>query len=93
MFSVPKANFIESDSGYSVEVLGRTGIKYREHGKSMFIDSEVLSQGYGIQIFVGSIAKWDPPHDKEVVSHREVQEIVQNIRLAFEFYGQPVVFD
>jgi len=45
MFSVPRVNVVKSDSGYLVEVLGRTGMKYSEGERSMFVDSEVLSVG------------------------------------------------
>jgi hypothetical protein len=30
MFSIPRVNVIESDNGFSVQVLGRVGLCYRE---------------------------------------------------------------
>jgi hypothetical protein len=36
---------IESDEGYSVEVLGRTGLLHSEGEKHMHNDSEVLNAG------------------------------------------------
>jgi hypothetical protein len=48
MFTIPRTNVVSSDEGFSVEVLGRIGIEYREGGKSMFADSEVLAVGHGI---------------------------------------------
>lgn len=43
-FSEPRANLIESDAGFSVEVLGQTGIRYSEGGRTAFVDSEVLAE-------------------------------------------------
>jgi hypothetical protein len=42
MFTIPKINVVAGDEGFSVEVLGRTGIEYREGGNAAFVDSEVL---------------------------------------------------
>jgi hypothetical protein len=42
MFKETRKNVVESDEGFSIEVLGRTGIKYTEGEKTMFVDSEVL---------------------------------------------------
>jgi hypothetical protein len=43
MFTSPRPNLCESSDGFSVEVLGRTGLRYCEGGRQMFVDSEVLS--------------------------------------------------
>jgi hypothetical protein len=40
MFSIPRLNVIESDEGFSVEVLGRTVTSNREGDKVLFVDSE-----------------------------------------------------
>jgi hypothetical protein len=93
MFFVPRVNVVQSDSGYSVEVLGRTGMKYREGEKSMLVDSEVLSTGKGIQIFTKSIKEWDPPHHEELISPEKKAAIVDNIRGAIQFQNQPLVVD
>jgi hypothetical protein len=90
MFSIPRVNVIESDTGFSVEVLGRTGMKYREGKKSMFIDSEVLAPGKGIAIFSKSIRQWDPPHDVSLIGPDEKEQIINNIRSAMEFQNQPL---
>jgi hypothetical protein len=93
MFFVPRVNVVESDSGYSVEVLGRTGIKYREGEKSMFVDSEVLSPGKGIQIFTRSIKAWDAPNQNEPVGPEKRLAIVKNIKDAIQFQNQRIVVD
>jgi hypothetical protein len=38
-FSEPAANVIESTEGFSVKVLGRTGMRYTEGTRSVWIDS------------------------------------------------------
>ena len=90
MFTVPKINVISSDDGFSVEVLGRTGIEYREGGKSMFVDSEVLATGRGIAVFRNSIKGWRLPYEKEQITAEERQRILGNICRAIEFQNQPV---
>lgn len=90
MFFVPRVNVIESDSGFSVEVLGRTGMQYREGNKSMFIDSEVLAPGKGIAISSKSIKAWGPPYGGELISPEKKAAIMNNIRDAMEFQNQPL---
>jgi hypothetical protein len=90
MFSTPKVNVVSSDEGFSVEVLGRTGIEYREGDKSAFVDSEVLAAGQGIALFRDSIKAWRPPHENEPITEKERDQIVENIRRAIEFREQPV---
>jgi hypothetical protein len=90
MFSTPKVNVVSSDEGFSVEVLGRTGIEYREGGKAAFVDSEILATGHGIAVFKNSIKGWRPPHDKEGITAEQRQRIIENIRRAIEFQRQPV---
>lgn len=89
-FRIPRTNVVESDEGYSVEVLGRTGIEYREAERVMFVDSEILSAGYGIAIFTKSIERWNPPFEKEMITEEKRKIIVDNIRRAIEFRQQPV---
>lgn len=90
MFTIPKVNMVSSDEGFSVEVLGRTGIVYREGDKAMFVDSEVLATGRGIAVFGNSIKGWRLPHEREQVTIAERQRILENIRRAIEFRKQPV---
>ena len=87
MFSIPRINVIESDTGFSVEVLGRAGIRYAEDGKSMFIDSEVLAGPSGMAIYPDSITKWDEPYAALPVSAEDRQRILANLQDAFRFRG------
>jgi Immunity protein 74 len=85
MFFVPRLNVIESDAGFSVEVLGRTGMQYREGEKTLLIDSEVLAPGRGIAVFTSSIKHWSQPYDGEPINPEKKAAIVNNIKQAMEF--------
>ena len=89
-FSIPKRNVIASDEGFSVEVLGRTGIEYREGDRLLFVDAEVLASGHGIAVFKDSIKIWRPPHENDALSAERRSRIIENIRRAIEFRGQPI---
>ena len=89
MFFIPRENVIESTDGYSVEVLGRTGLLYREGGKVAFIDSEVLAGPSGLVVYTDSIVLWAEPKEMSIgTSDRE--RIIENIRAAFRFRGYEI---
>jgi hypothetical protein len=69
-FSNPRSNVNVRDAGYSIEVLGQTGIRYSEAEKSAFIDSEVMNDPDTMLICERSISKWDPPYDSEPLSDK-----------------------
>lgn len=79
LVSVPRPNFYLSSEGFSVEVLGRTGLHYCDRGRRMFIDSEILMPPAGIVIYKESILGWQPPHSEEVIDDEERERIVRNI--------------
>jgi len=87
MFTSPRPNLYESSEGFSVEVLGRTGICYREGAKKLFVDSEVLMGSEGMGIYKSSIKHWKSPAGAEDISDEERDHIVENIREAFRFQG------
>jgi hypothetical protein len=89
-FSSPRPNLIESDKGFSVEVLGRTGLRYVENGRAMFIDSEVLTTPGSMAVYRGSIQTWDPPHESDAVAANDQERILSNIREAFDFKGYTI---
>lgn len=85
-FTQPGPNMHESSSGFSVEVLGRTGLRYSEGSRTAFIDSEVLSGEHGIWIDGNSLTKWDQP-DGSPISDTERDRILDNVKRAFDFFG------
>jgi hypothetical protein len=89
MFKKPKANIIESDEGFSVETLGRTGLKYVQNGKTLFIDSEILMGHADMMIDTKSIIKWETG---ELIDDNSKKIIIDNIRRAFNFDGAEIDF-
>ena len=83
MFTSPRPNLYESSDGFSVEVLGRTGLRYREDGRQMFVDSEVLTGSFGMAVYKDTIQNWDPPNDKIPITDSDRDRILNNIRDAF----------
>jgi hypothetical protein len=82
MFTSNNPNIIVCDEGFSVQVLLRTGILYREGSKRICIGSEMLASPYGIAIYPSTIKKWDPP-DNEEIGTTERKTILANVRRAF----------
>jgi hypothetical protein len=83
----PRVNLVESDEGFSVEVLGRTGILYVERDHVMFVDSEVLARP-AIAIWLDRIQHWREPYQDEVLDEDKRARMVENIRRAVvEFWG------
>jgi len=87
MFQIPRVNVIESDEGFSVEVLGRTGLRYSEGNRWLRIDSEVLDGPSGIVLYSRSIKEWDGPTPGEPIEMAVKARIIENVRAAFKFRG------
>ena len=90
MFSIPRPNVIESTDGFSVESLGRTGLRYSEAGKALRIDSEVLAGPSGIVIYTDSINHWEEPHQIAPFSDADRQRVIENVKAAFKFRGYDI---
>jgi immunity protein 74 of polymorphic toxin system len=86
-FWAPRPNLIESDAGFSVEILGRTRLRYVELDRVACIDSEALSTPGAMVVYRHSIRSWESPHDSPLITETEREKIVDNIRLAFESLG------
>jgi hypothetical protein len=56
-FSEPEPNVIESSQGFSVRVLGRTGMRYTEGCRSVEIDSEVGGASTGMHYRINNLHK------------------------------------
>lgn len=87
MFRKTSLNLIVSDEGYVVEVLGRTGIMYKEGQRRLFIDSEVLDGPSGMAIYTSSIKGWEPPFANDEINESNKVSIIENIRRAFRTRG------
>jgi hypothetical protein len=84
MFSIPRANVIQSDSGFSVEILGRTGLRYTEGDRSLHVDSEVVAEPTGLVVYSQTLISWDAPTGTPI-NEIEKEIIIANIREAFLF--------
>jgi hypothetical protein len=69
---------ISSTDGYSIEFLGREGVRYTEGDKTICVFSEYLIPA-GIGIYVKSIERWDPPYDKHQIAAEERQRILEPV--------------
>jgi hypothetical protein len=87
MFTKLRPDTIQSDEGFSVEVLGRTGLIYTEGSRSLHISSEVLAGPHGLVIYRDSIKSWDSPHGMKTIDEATRDAIIENIRRAFRFDG------
>jgi Immunity protein 74 len=91
MFWSPRVNVIESDEGFSVQILGITSLLYREEDRSIKVDSELLAER-AIAVYHRRINGWNEPHQSEPVTETDRKRIAKNIRRAFEFDGRDVHF-
>jgi len=87
VFFTPRVNVVESDEGFSVEVLGPEYVLYVDGPRSLHVDSEYLMSPTALVIYPSSIKRWDPPHSTEVIDQATRERIVENIRRAFRFSG------
>ena len=84
-FFIPRPNVIQSDQGYSVEVLGRTGLRYTEDSQTFLIDSEVLAGPAGLVVYSESIKVEGVPYNQMPFTPEDRTRIIENIRVAFRF--------
>lgn len=77
--TVPRPNLYHSSDGFSVEILGRTGLRYTESGQQIFVDSEVLMAPAGIMIYKDSMVHWESAHPGSAIQDAERERVVKNI--------------
>lgn len=91
MFTNPRPNLLVSDEGFSVRILGRTGIEYRESDRVVTVDSEVLAD-QGIAIYPDSLRCWTMTRDSVSLGEQDRSRILDNMRRAIEHTGEYVEF-
>jgi hypothetical protein len=79
-----------SDEGFSVLVLSRAGIEYREGTRRVLVGSEVFADGSGITIWPSTIRKWEAPFNLELISESKRAQILTNIVLALSSQGTKI---
>ena len=90
VYTKPRGRLYESSDGYSVEILTRSLIKYREGPRALTVSSETLLPPAGLAVYTSTILRWDPPHDAEPISGDERRRVVDNIVAALGSQGIPV---
>jgi hypothetical protein len=70
-----------------VTVLGRTGQRYTEGGRSMFVDSEMLARPNGIAVYRESISRWDPQHESGALTEGDRERILASIVATLRLRG------
>ncbi|HYK09166.1 MAG TPA: hypothetical protein VEV39_00015, partial [Gemmatimonadales bacterium] len=80
VFTTPRVNVVQSDEGFEVEVLGRTGLAYREGVRQVRADSEALNRPGAMMMYAQSLRSWS---DGASISDEERRHIVDNITRAF----------
>lgn len=86
-FSEPEPNLIESSEGFSVRVLGLTGMRYTEGDRSVYMDSEVLAKPGAIALFKDRMRPWGTPRGSPRLSKDESDRIANNVKRAFDACG------
>lgn len=56
------ANVIVSEIGFSVEMIGRSRVRYCQEGRSLAIECEPALEPTGVIIYPDSIKGWDSPY-------------------------------
>jgi hypothetical protein len=85
-FSEPEPNVIVSSAGFTVRVLGRTGMRFTEGDRSVFIDSEVLARPGAIALFKDRMKEWGTS-EAQPVSPADRERIAANVLRAFRACG------
>ena len=86
-FFIPRTNVIESDEGFSVEVLGPTGLRYAEGGCVLHLDSEMLVGPALLILYSRNMTIESPGNGPAGLNQEEKERVVENVRAAFRFRG------
>ncbi len=86
MFTIPRPNVVSSDEGFSVEVLGRTGVRYQDQSGTVNLDGEMLAGPAGFMIYRDSMLEIGNGDGAELGDVRK-NLIIENIRRAFAYRG------
>ncbi len=80
---------ISSDEGFSLRVLGRAGLEYKEGNKVMLIDSEMLGDPkIGFAVASSSINRWKG--SKKKLERNDCLRILNNVKEALKFEGYEI---
>lgn len=89
-YSTQQGSTVECDEGFSVRILGRAGLMYREGKQQLFVDSELLASPSGMVIYTDSIKAWQPPFERDEIDAAKKAQIIDNVRRAFHWAGYEI---
>lgn len=85
-----KRREIAIDGSRRLVMLGRDEFKYIDGERSMIVFVELLSGRPQRAIHLSSIDKWLPPHEDQMISEQQRQQIASAIAQAFTSRGRSV---
>ncbi len=68
-----------------VTLLGRSGMRYREGSKTVFVDGEILNGPFDFVIYKSSIRTWEALH--EPISEADQAKIIESIKGICKHHG------
>ena len=86
-------NKIEGESGFTFWMPTPFQLHYSEGDHEVIVPGEMLSGDTGLLVSVSTIARWNPPHDREIIAQDKKEEITSNIEAALKFMGIRAEFD
>lgn len=87
MAVIQRENVIESDEGFCIEILGRTGLHFTEKTKTYYVDSELLAGPSGLVVYKDNIRLLAQSSSNKAVDRHTVNDIVEKVRRAFRCLG------
>ena len=92
----PSADWLDSLASaakhydHAVTLLGRTGLRFTESNRTMFVEAEMLARPNGVAVYRQSISQWDPPHESDALSESDRERVLASIIAALRLQGLDV---
>jgi hypothetical protein len=80
MFKFENGETTEINEGFSVHLIGRGKLRYKQGDKILFASFEFLTVEYDMVLYASSIKSWEPPYDSEKIDNKIRNTIIDNIR-------------
>ena len=77
-----------SNEKCSVTILGRSGLRYREGARTVFVRGDVLNGAFDYVVYARSILVWEGSN--EAISPDERDRVLSNIEEVFRGHGLAV---
>jgi hypothetical protein len=93
MFKLIKPTLIESDEGFSVNLLDGEYMNYSEGDHKLKFNIEILASPAGYALYKQSIKGWQAPYNAEDIDDVKRERIIQNVERALRFANYQVEID